>query len=87
MIMNKHLIVAAVLMCLILMVFLVGMSEEAYAQSKDKKAEGATSADKKLATQEGLGNKEIEEDKLPGKFEIGLAVGSIIAMIGVLKYV
>ena len=69
------------------MVFLVGMSEEAYAQSADKKAEGATSADKKLATQEGLGNKEIDENKLPGTFEIGLAIGSIIAMIGVLKYV
>lgn len=85
--MNKYAIAVTVLMCLILMVFLVGMSEDAYAQSESEKASSATSADKKLATQEGLGNKEIEEDKLPGKLEIGLAIGSIIAMIGVLKYV
>ena len=75
--MNIHAIVAAVMLCLIVAVCVMGTTEEAYAQS----------ADQKLATQEGLGNKEIDENQLPGKFEVGLAFGSIIAMIGVIKFV
>lgn len=75
--MNKYAIGVLVLMCLILAVCIMGTSEVAYAQS----------ADQKLATQEGLGDKEIDENQLPGKFEVGLAFGSIIAMIGVIKFV
>lgn len=75
--MNRHALMAFVVVCLMLMFCIMGMTEDAYAQS----------ADQKLAAQEGLGDKDIDEEQLPGKFEIGLAVGSIVAMIGVLKYV
>jgi len=34
-----------------------------------------------------LGTKEFDKDKLPGKLEIGLGIGSIFVMIAVLKYV
>ena len=85
--MNRYAIVVTVLMCLIVMVCIMGMTEDAYAQSANKKDDKSTSGDKKLATQEGLGNKDIDENQLPGKFEIGLAIGSIVAMIGVIKFV
>jgi hypothetical protein len=84
---KSNAVLAALLFCLILMVCVAVMTEDVHAQSSDKKADGATSADKKLATQEGLGDKEIDENQLPGKFEIGLALGSIVALIGVMKYV
>ena len=74
---KSNAVITALLFCLILMACVVFMTEEVHAQS----------ADQKLAAQEGLGDKEIDENQLPGKFEIGLAVGSIIAMIGVMKYV
>ncbi|MBI2424450.1 MAG: hypothetical protein HYV27_16590 [Candidatus Hydrogenedentes bacterium] len=52
------------------------------------KVEKAKSADKKQAAKETgtLGSKEIDEELLPGKKEIGLAIGSTIAMIAVMKY-
>ena len=75
--MNRYALMVAVLMCLIVIGCIAGMTEDAYAQS----------ADQKLAAQEGLGDKEIDESQLPGKFEIGLAIGSVVAMIGVIKFV
>jgi hypothetical protein len=33
-----------------------------------------------------LGNKEFDKDKLPGKLEISVAVGSFFTMIAVIKY-
>ncbi len=80
---KSNAVLATLLFCLILVVCVVFMTEDVHAQSSG----GATSADKKLATQEGLGDKEIDENQLPGKFEIGLALGSIVALIGVMKYV
>lgn len=74
---KSNAVLAALLFCLILMVCVVFMTEDVHAQS----------ADQKLATREGLGDKEIDENQLPGKFEIGLALGSIVALIGVMKYV
>ena len=52
------------------------------------KVEKAKSADKKQAAKETgtLGSKEIDEDLLPGKKEIGLAIGSTIAMIAATTY-
>ena len=73
---NNMLLVAFVL-CLCFAACILFFTEDVHAQS----------ADQKLATQEGLGDKEIDEDQLPGKFEFGLAVGSVIAMIGVIKFV
>lgn len=75
--MNVKIIMIAALVCAACMALLLISSEPAWAQS----------ADQKTAMREGLGNKEIDESKLPGKLEIGLAIGSIIAMIGVLKFV
>ena len=50
----------------------------------------ASKADKSMASKKGvkdsLGTKEIDSDKLPGKFEMGLAFGSVAAMIAVIKY-
>lgn len=47
-------------------------------------------ADKAIQSRKGveqsLGTKEIEEDKLPGTLEIGLAIGSTVAMIACFKY-
>jgi len=55
------------------------MGETAYAA-------GGASADKNIAEQTGLGNKEWDKDKLPGKLEIGMGVGSIFVMIAVVKW-
>ena len=74
---KSNMTLVAVVLCLFLAACVLFLTEDAYAQS----------ADQKLATQEGLGSKEWDEDQLPGKFEIGLAIGSVIAMIGVIKYV
>jgi len=68
---------AAMVLCLFLAACVLFPTEDAYAQS----------ADQSLATREGLATKEFDQDKLPGKFEIGLAIGSVIAMIGVIRYV
>lgn len=67
---------------------------DAHAQAKagaapDKKATTGK-MDKNLASKKGvagsLGNKEIDGNQLPGKFEIGLALGSVAAMIAAIKY-
>jgi len=56
----------------------------------DAAAKSTSSADKGLAAKKGvsqsLGSKEIEQDKLPGKLEVGLGIGSVIAMIAVVKW-
>ena len=46
------------------------------------------SADQELAKKEGgLGSKEIDASKLPGKLEYAILIGSVIAAIGVVKFV
>jgi len=48
------------------------------------------SGDKKIGSRKGveesLGSKEIDAEQLPGQLEIGLAIGSTVAMIACLKY-
>ncbi len=65
------------LMCLLFLFCMLTMTESAEAQS----------ADQKMATREGLAEADIDRDRLPGRLELGLVIGSIIAMIGVVKYV
>ena len=68
---------------------------DAVAQAKggaggaSSKAAVATKGDKSIAGKKGmdsLGTKEIDSNKLPGKFEMGLAAGSVVAMIAAFKY-
>ncbi len=79
--MDTKSLLAVVALCLVLCFAIAVFTQDASAQA---------AADKELATKKGvsgsLGSKEFEEDKLPGALEIGLAVGSIIAMIAVIKY-
>lgn len=70
--MNKKIWLIAAVVCL-LICFGFLLTEEASAQQS-------------LAEREGLQRREIDMDKLPGRFEIGLAIGSTIAMIAVYKY-
>jgi hypothetical protein len=67
---------------------LSGCEQATPKQDVAKKA--ATTNDKKIATKEGvagsLGNKEIEEDQLPGTLEIGFAIGSVMACIAAFKF-
>jgi len=82
--MNRKTLLTAGMVCVVLCLALVLLVEEASA------AASTSGADKGMATKKGvgqsLGSKEIEEDKLPGKLEMGLAVGSIIALIAVIKW-
>lgn len=45
------------------------------------------SADQGLAQQDGLGTKEIDQSKMPGALEYAIVIGSVIAAIGVIKFV
>ncbi len=75
--MNYRMMLSVVaVLCLATILCLSLFTEDAFAQS----------ADQRTAQRDGLGNKEIEKDKLPGKLEMGLVVASIVAMIGVMKY-
>lgn len=71
-------------LCLLVFALFVLVAGQAAAQ------DDAVSGDKGMATKKGvgqsLGNKEFDKEKLPGKLEIGLAVGSFIAMIAVVKW-
>ena len=72
--MNKKFLAIAALICLALCLGLCMSVDDVHAQGKG------------IASQEGLGNKEFDKDKLPGKLEISLGVGSIFVMIAVVKY-
>lgn len=80
--MNMRNIAIAILFCLVLCVALGVFTGQAKAQTKG--------ADKDLAAKKGiadsLGHKEWDQKKLPGKLQIGLALGSLVAMIAVLKW-
>lgn len=69
------------------------VAEGAHAQAAAPKKDAAavaTKSDKSMATKKGakdsLGSKDIDANKLPGKFEMGLAFGSVAAMIAAIKY-
>jgi hypothetical protein len=75
-------IIRTVLCCLVLVLAFTLLADSALAQS--------SSADKDLATKEGvaasLGNKEFDQDKLPGKLEVSIAFGSVFVLIAVWKW-
>lgn len=73
---SKYLILLGVV-CLVLCLGFLVCVDGVHAQSK-------SIASKKDGE---LGNKEFDQDQLPGKLEIGLGVGSIFVMIAVVKYV
>ena len=83
--MNKKtlLMIGVVFAAVLLAVVVFSDSANVYA------ADTAGKGDKSIATKEGvgesLGDKKFEEDKLPGPFKIGFAIGSLITMIVVVK--
>ncbi|MFP4502379.1 MAG: hypothetical protein ACLFTT_15365 [Candidatus Hydrogenedentota bacterium] len=77
--MSQHTLLIACALCLLLALAFGVLTGEASAQS----------ADQDISSPEGmdaLATKEFDEDKLPGKLEIGLAIGSIFVMIAVVKW-
>ncbi len=72
---TKHFAIVA-LLCLVLCVGLCLCVDDAHAQGKDFAERSSTE----------LGSKEFDKDKLPGKLEISLGIGSIFVMIAVVKY-
>ena len=60
------------------------------AAAQASKKDVATKNDKSLATKEGvegsLGQMKIDSERLPGTLEIGMAIGSTIAMVAALKW-
>jgi len=72
--MNKKFLAIAALICLALCLGICMSADDVHAQGQN------------IAKQEGLGNKQFDKDKLPGKLEISLGVGSIFVMIAVVKY-
>lgn len=78
--------VLAIAACLLLVASLAFFTGQVQAAPAAKGADAATSADHKLATQEGLATKEFDKDKLPGKMEIGFTIGSVVAVIAAFKY-
>ena len=74
--MDKKYLAIAALLCLVLCLGLCLCVDDAHAQGKSI-----------AAKQDGqLGNKEFDKNKLPGKLEISLGIGSIFVMIAVVKY-
>lgn len=73
-------IIIVLALCVVGCFALGALTEEAYAQS--------VKGDKSLASKESgtLGTKEFDQEKLPGKLEMGLAAGSIVVMIAAFKY-
>lgn len=72
---KKYLAIAA-LLCLVLCLGICLGADDVHAQ-------GRSIAEQEPGT---LGTKEFDEDKLPGKLEMSLGIGSIFVMIAVLKY-
>ena len=84
-----------VLLPAMVVVFAMGCGDSAPPEPAGKADVGKDSAgkkggDKKIGSRKGvgesLGTKEVEEEKLPGPLEIGLALGSTVAMIACFKY-
>lgn len=80
----KHLgwILCAVVVCLFVVACDTGTPAVATRDTDTR------SPDQRTAMRQGLEHsKQPDRQKMPGRLEVGLAVGSIIAMIGVVKYV
>ena len=69
------------LVCVVVLLWVLSFSTTAHAAGDD------LSADKDLAQQQGLDNKEIDQSKLPGKLQYAIVIGSVIAAVGVIKFV
>ncbi len=76
--MNRYVIATTMLICVVVVFCILAMPDDAYAQMDD------------LSPQSRPGGEapgmDIDGSKLPGRLEKGLALGSIIAMIAVMKY-
>ncbi len=85
--MNKKFL-KIVLLCLILILFVSLIVTPSYAQRKGNDI--TTNADKELSTKQGvsgsLATKEFDKNRLPGKWKIGFAFGSLIAAVAVVKW-
>lgn len=77
--MNAKMLLMVGVFCLALCLALVLVTDDAHA------SRGA-GADKSIAEQTGLGTKEIDKDRLPNKWEMGLAIGSFLGMIAVVRW-
>ena len=74
--MNKKYLAIAALLCLVLCLGICVSASDVHAQGKGIASKTGTE----------LGTKEFDKDKLPGKLEISLGIGSIFVMIAVVKY-
>jgi len=84
--MNAKLAFAAFLLCL---AFVAAITIDMEAVHAQKKPDAGLSGDKDLATKKGmdaLANKKFDQNKLPGKWKIGFAFGSIAAAFAAIKY-
>ncbi|MGC8845216.1 MAG: hypothetical protein ACP5QY_05150 [Candidatus Hydrogenedens sp.] len=77
-----------VFVALILLLFILLIVTPTYAQGKGKG--DALGADKELASKKGisgsLATKQFDKNKLPGKWKIGFAFGSLAAAVAVVKW-
>ncbi len=80
--MNSVVITKTVLLCLLLAFGILAMADSAQAQvGTDMPGAGPGPGQR-----DGLAEIELDKDRMPGRFEQGLALGSIIAMIAAIKY-
>jgi hypothetical protein len=81
---SRHLMIVLAMGLLLCLAFVL-LSQNASAAPRD---EALGTADKNLAAKDGtqLGQKKFDRDRLPGKLEMGLAIGSFIAMVAVVKW-
>jgi len=87
---NKRSWISALALAFVMSLGVLAVSETAYAQSSKASAKTSSKADKNSATKKGvagsLGSKEIEQNKLPGKLEIGIALGSVAGAVAAIKW-
>jgi hypothetical protein len=70
-----------IMICVLAAVLLLCVIQDAQAKVD------TSSADQELGQKTGLGKKEIDASKLPGALEYTIVIGSVIAVIGVIKFV
>lgn len=79
-----------IFICFILFLFLLLVVTPTYAQGKGAGKGDALGADKDLASKKGisgsLATKQFDKNKLPGKWKIGFAFGSLAAAVAVVKW-
>lgn len=84
---NKKL--ALSILTILLLVFLIDMLLSFPAQAQ-KGGKDVLGADKNLASKQGisgsLATKQFDKSRLPGKWKIGFAIGSVITAVAVVKW-